>query len=144
MLRYLPNPWRHNGLPHQIQLRTIDEIFIRTSSAWTKPDVIHLNPESADCSLPAQKKPGLDPANDAETETRSDLRTRVVNEGSISKFQVPRRRNTEINDDVIKWKHFLCFTCPLCGEFTGRRWIPLTKSVKRSLMFSLRCARINC
>ena len=28
--------------------------------------------------------------------------------------------------DVIKWKHFPRH-CPLCGEFTGHRWIPLTK-----------------
>ena len=31
-----------------------------------------------------------------------------------------------LHDDVIKWKHFPR-TGPLCGEFTGRRWIPLTK-----------------
>ena len=32
-----------------------------------------------------------------------------------------------IYDDVIKWKHFRV-TGPLCGEFTGHRWIPLTKA----------------
>ena len=31
------------------------------------------------------------------------------------------------NDDVMKWKHFPV-TGPLCGEFTGHRWIPLTKA----------------
>ena len=31
------------------------------------------------------------------------------------------------HDDVIKWKHFSCY-CPLYGEFTGDRWIPLTKA----------------
>ena len=31
------------------------------------------------------------------------------------------------HDDVIKWKHFRV-TVPLCGEFTGHRWIPLTKA----------------
>ena len=31
------------------------------------------------------------------------------------------------HDDVIKWKHFP-LTGPLCGEFTGHRWIPLTKA----------------
>ena len=31
------------------------------------------------------------------------------------------------HDDVIKWKHSLV-TGPLCGEFTGHRWIPLTKA----------------
>ena len=31
------------------------------------------------------------------------------------------------HDDVIKWKHFHV-TGPLCGEFTGHRWIPLTKT----------------
>ena len=30
-------------------------------------------------------------------------------------------------DDVIKWKHFFV-TGPLCGEFTGQRWIPRTKA----------------
>ena len=33
-----------------------------------------------------------------------------------------------IHDDVIKWKHFPRYTGPLCGEFTGPRWIPLTKA----------------
>ena len=31
------------------------------------------------------------------------------------------------HDDVIKWKHFRV-TGPLCGEFTGHRWIPGTKA----------------
>ena len=36
-----------------------------------------------------------------------------------------------LHDDVIKWKHFRV-TGPLWGEFTGRRWIPLTKPGTRS------------
>ena len=31
------------------------------------------------------------------------------------------------HDDVIKWKYFLR-SDPLCGEFTGHRWIPHTKA----------------
>ena len=31
------------------------------------------------------------------------------------------------DDDVIKWKLFRV-TGPLCGEFTGHRWIPFTKA----------------
>ena len=31
------------------------------------------------------------------------------------------------HDDVIKWKHFPR-NWPLCGEFTGPRWIPRTKA----------------
>ena len=31
------------------------------------------------------------------------------------------------HDDVIKWKHFPRYW-PLCGEFTGPRWIPRTKA----------------
>ena len=31
------------------------------------------------------------------------------------------------HDDVVKWKHFRV-TGPTCGEFTGDRWIPLTKA----------------
>ena len=31
------------------------------------------------------------------------------------------------HDDVIKWKH-CSVTGPLCGEFTGHQWIPLTKA----------------
>ena len=31
------------------------------------------------------------------------------------------------HDDVIKWNIFRV-TGPLCGEFTGHRWIPLTKA----------------
>ena len=35
-------------------------------------------------------------------------------------------------------------TGPLCGEFTGHRWIPPHKGQwRRALMFSLICARIN-
>ena len=36
------------------------------------------------------------------------------------------------HDDVIKWKHFPRHW-PLCGEFTGDRWIPAQGSVTRSL-----------
>ena len=31
------------------------------------------------------------------------------------------------HNDVIKWKYFPRYW-PLCGEFTGHRWIPLTKA----------------
>ena len=31
------------------------------------------------------------------------------------------------HDDAIKWKHFLRHG-PIVGEFTGHRWIPLTKA----------------
>ena len=31
------------------------------------------------------------------------------------------------HDDVIKWEHFPRY-CPLCGEFIGHWWIPLTKA----------------
>ena len=43
------------------------------------------------------------------------------------------------NDDVIKWKNFRV-TGPLCGEFTGRRWIPRQRPVTRSfdVFFDLR------
>ena len=37
-----------------------------------------------------------------------------------------------IHDDVIKWKHFPCYWLLVCGEFTGQRWITLTKPVTRS------------
>ena len=40
------------------------------------------------------------------------------------------------HDDVVKWKPFPRYW-PLCGEFTGDRWIPLTKASDRALMFSL-------
>ena len=31
------------------------------------------------------------------------------------------------HDDVIKWKHFPRY-CPVVREFSGHRWIPLTKA----------------
>ena len=40
------------------------------------------------------------------------------------------------HDDVIKWKHFRV-TGPLCGEFTGHRWIPLTKASDAELWWFL-------
>ena len=33
--------------------------------------------------------------------------------------------------------NFFCVTCPLCGEFTGDRWIPLTKASDAELWCSL-------
>ena len=36
------------------------------------------------------------------------------------------------HDDVIKWKHFRVAD-PLCGEFTGHRWNPLTKAIDAEL-----------
>ena len=45
--------------------------------------------------------------------------------------------------DVIKWKHFLRYWL-LCGEFTGRWWIPLTKASDAQLWcFLLICAWTN-
>ena len=35
------------------------------------------------------------------------------------------------HDDVIKWKHFPRYW-PLCGEFTGDRWIPRKKPMTHS------------
>ena len=50
---------------------------------------------------------------------------------------------TPTPDDVINWKK-IRVTDPLWGEFTGHRWIPLTKGQKRrALMFSLICAWRN-
>ena len=47
------------------------------------------------------------------------------------------------HDDVIKCKHFRV-TGPLCGEFTGHRWIPLHKGHWRGvLMSSLICVWTN-
>ena len=43
------------------------------------------------------------------------------------------------HDDVIKWKQFRV-TGLLCGEFTGHRWIPITKPATRSFDISLICA----
>ena len=45
--------------------------------------------------------------------------------------------NLLIHDDVIKWKHFRV-TGSLCGEFTGPRWIPLTKASDAEVFFHLR------
>ena len=39
----------------------------------------------------------------------------------------PKDRAYSGHNDVIKWKNFRD-TGPLCGEFTGYRWIPLTKA----------------
>ena len=48
-----------------------------------------------------------------------------------------------LHDDVIKWKQFPRYW-PLCGEFTGPRWILRTKGQWRgALMFSLICVWIN-
>ena len=41
-----------------------------------------------------------------------------------------------VHDDVIKWKHFPRYW-PLCGEFTGPRWIPRTKASDAELWYYL-------
>ena len=46
------------------------------------------------------------------------------------------------HDDVIKWKLFR-LTGPLCGEFTGHRWIPLTKARDAELWCFFICTWIN-
>ena len=38
-----------------------------------------------------------------------------------------------LHDEVIRWKHCRV-TGPLCGEFTGHRWIPLTKASYAELL----------
>ena len=43
-----------------------------------------------------------------------------------------------VHDDVIKWKHFPCHW-PLCGKFTGDRWISRTNGQLRfDVFFDLR------
>ena len=50
---------------------------------------------------------------------------------------VSRSRSTICShDDVIKWSIFRV-TGPLCEEFTGRRWIPLTKASDAELWWFL-------
>ena len=47
---------------------------------------------------------------------------------NISITQSPNSTNaSRLHDDVIIWKHLPRYW-PLCGEFTGNRWIPLTKA----------------
>ena len=45
------------------------------------------------------------------------------------------------HDDVIKWKHFPRYWS-LCEEFTGHRWIPLTKAIDAELWCFL-CTRLS-
>ena len=51
-------------------------------------------------------------------------------------FMVPYEAMNLAHNVVIKWKHFRV-TCPLWGETTGHRWIPLTKTshVERWCLF---------
>ena len=44
------------------------------------------------------------------------------------------------HDNVMKWKHFLRYW-PLCGEFTGDRWIPRTKASDADIWCFLWSAR---
>ena len=39
------------------------------------------------------------------------------------------------HDHDIKWQHFFRVTGPVCGEFTGHRWIPFTKASDAELCF---------
>ena len=58
------------------------------------------------------------------------------NQSSVAMI-IENRENNSVNggfglvtsyphDDITKWKRFPRY-CPLWGESTGRRWIPLTK-----------------
>ena len=44
------------------------------------------------------------------------------------------------HEDVIKWQHFFRVPGPLRGEFTGHRWISLTKASDAELWCFLWCA----
>ena len=48
--------------------------------------------------------------------------------GVSIEIQCRRKHICLCHDDVINWKPFSRITGPLCGEFTGPRWIPLTKA----------------
>ena len=49
---------------------------------------------------------------------------RCISQHTCAHIECQKHRNP---DDLMKWKHFLCYW-PLCGEFTDHRWIPLTKA----------------
>ena len=52
----------------------------------------------------------------------------------VTKSGSRQHRRRPDHDDVNNWKHFRV-TGPLCGEFTDRRWIPLTKASDVELRF---------
>ena len=63
-----------------------------------------------------------------------------ANERLVSGIQINLYFNGRMyHDDVVKWKLFRV-TGPLCGEYTGHRWIPLTRPVTRNfdIFFDLR------
>ena len=49
----------------------------------------------------------------------------------------------DVHDDFIKLKHFPHYTGPLCGEFTGHRWIPHTKASDVELWWVFFYLRLN-
>ena len=59
-----------------------------------------------------------------------------VSSSMISSIVHKRSRHWSSHDDVIKWEHFRVIDS-LCGEFTGLRWIPLTKASDAEFDFSL-------
>ena len=79
---------------YPVRFYSINDIFIRTVSVWTKLDVIPLNAKSAGCSLPAQKNTQLEPVNDTEMETISHPRAHVVNWMFIIKTLIAPLGNT--------------------------------------------------
>ena len=61
-------------------------------------------------------------------------------------FQIHVRKNWDQSNQMKKLANEIsfCVTGHLCGEFTGHRWIPRTKSQwRRALVFSLICAWMN-
>ena len=50
----------------------------------------------------------------------------VIIRYSIPQYRIQHGEENE-HDDILKWKHFPRYW-PLCGEFTGHRWIPRTKA----------------
>ena len=54
-------------------------------------------------------------------------------------------KQRQIRMTLSNW-NISCVTCPLWGEFTGHRWIPLTKAITRSfdVFFGLRLNKQLC
>ena len=54
-------------------------------------------------------------------------RIAIFIQGPVMRVECEEWTSWKRHDDVIKWKHFRV-NGPLCREFTGHRWVPLTKA----------------
>ena len=99
-----------SNLPHVAIVDIVNRTLYRNTSTQAAKSKIEYRMNVHPCGTPteSQRYPGT---------VRKRRRNCNLLEEDVAIYIVDCRC---LDDDVIKWKHFLCY-CPFCGEFTGDR-----------------------